>query len=378
VTAPRPDDFRRRHFPAATDAQWGDWRWQMQHSLRRRADLERVFTLSADESAALDRAGERLPLSITPYYAGLMADDPADPLRRTMIPVSAEFRVAPEELRDPLGEDAHTPVPGLVHRYPDRALFLVTDRCPVYCRYCTRSRLVGGGGDTPQGPLNWDRAIQYIAATPAIRDVLISGGDPLVFSDARLEPLLAKLHAIPHLEMIRIGSKIPVSLPQRITPELCAMLRQYHPLYLSLHVNHPRELSAAAARACERLADAGIPLGGQTVLLRGINDDIETLKALMHGLLRVRVRPYYLLQRHLVQGSAHFRTTVEKGLELIRGLRGHTSGYAVPHYIVDLPDGGGKIALTPDMLQRREGNDLIFTNFQGREGWRYPAAPGIG
>ena len=271
-----------------------------------------------------------------------------------------------------MSEDSDSPVPGLVHRYPDRVLFLVTGTCPVYCRYCTRSRMVGSqDGDYEFSTGQWERAIDYIARTPVIRDVLLSGGDPLVLSDDRLEWLLSRLRRIPHVEFLRIGSKVPVVLPQRVTPALTRMLRRYHPLWMSLHFIHPDELTAEVEQACARLADAGIPLGSQTPLLAGINDSVDVCRRLFHGLLRFRVKPYYLYQADLVVGTSHFRTAVSKGLEIIEALRGHTTGYAVPTFAIDVPGGGGKIAILPDSQLPREGHHVLLRNYEGRV-FRFP------
>jgi len=281
--------------------------------------------------------------------------------------VEDEFFRSPEEEPDPLNEDGDSPVSGLVHRYPDRVLFLVTGTCPVYCRYCTRSRMVGKpGGEYTFSTQQWERAIAYIAATPQVRDVLISGGDPLILSDERIEWLLSRLRAIPHVEFLRIGTKVPSALPQRITRNLTRMLKRYHPLYLSIHFTHPDELAPEAADACGRLADAGIPLGSQTVLLAGVNDNVDTLLRLFQGLLKVRVKPYYLYQCDQVVGTSHFRVPVEKGLELMRGLRGHTTGYAVPTFVIDAPGGGGKIPLLPNQPLARNGDEILLENFEGR------------
>jgi lysine 2,3-aminomutase len=283
-----------------------------------------------------------------------------------MIMVNDEYKRAPEESIDPLAEDGDSPVPGIVHRYPDRVLFLVTGACAVYCRYCTRSRMVGDpAGEYQFNTSQWQQAVDYIARTPAVRDVLLSGGDPLVLSDDRLEWILEQISRIPHVEFLRIGSKVPFVLPQRITPSLVNMLKKFHPLWMSVHVNHPRELTDEAAEACNRLADAGIPLGSQTVLLKGVNDDLETMRQLFHGLLRMRVKPYYLFQADLVVGTAHFRTPIEKGLEIMRGLRGFTTGYAVPQFAVDLPGGGGKTPMLPEYYLGREDDALIMRNYEG-------------
>ncbi|MBE0585604.1 MAG: KamA family radical SAM protein, partial [Desulfofustis sp.] len=311
-----------------------------------------------------------LPLAITPYYASLIdPDDPDQPIRRAMIPVAAELLVSPGEAQDPLGEDSHSPVKGLIHRYPDRVLFLVTDYCSSYCRYCTRSRMVGKRKSA--GKQQWQRGIDYIAAHPEVRDVLISGGDPLTLSDGQLDWLLGKLRAIDHVELIRIGTKVPMVLPQRITPALVKVLKKYHPLWISIHSMHPDELTVEARRACIMLADAGIPLGSQTVLLAGINDSVGTMKRLMHELVKIRVKPYYLYQCDPIIGSSHFRTSVAKGLEIYQGLRGHTTGYAVPTYVIDAPGGGGKIPLLPETMIGWEGSDLLLRNYEGRI-FRYP------
>lgn len=369
---PETRAFRKRYFPDVTAADWNDWRWQLRHRIKSLAELERIFVLSNDERDAVAQHQGSLPIGITPYYASLMSrDDPSEALRRTHIPVGTEYLKTPGEADDPLGEDGHTAVPGLVHRYPDRVLFLATGFCSTYCRYCTRSRMVGdpGGGYEFSRP-QWEQALDYIAAHPEIRDVLLSGGDPLTLSDERLDYLLGRLQAIKHVEFVRLGSKVPTVLPQRITRSLIRILRKHHPLWMSLHFTHGRELSPEVTEATARLADAGIPLGSQTVLLKGINDDVETLKHLFHGLLMRRVRPYYLYQCDPITGSSHFRTPVDKGLEIMQALRGFTTGYAVPIYVIDAPGGGGKIPLLPDYVQGRDGDDLILKNYEGKT-YRY-------
>jgi len=372
VSNPQAVTFRKRIFPEATQADWNDWRWQIRHRIRDVQALARVLEVSPEEREALESQQGTLPLSITPYYASLLdRADPTHPIRRAVVPVTAERHSVPGETADPLAEDHTSPVPGIVHRYPDRVLFLVTDFCSTYCRYCTRSRMVG---HAPQHTCNlnkWEQALAYIETHPEIRDVLLSGGDPLTLPDDRLEWLLAHLRRIPHVELIRIGTKVPVVLPQRITPPLTRMLKRYHPLWLSIHFMHPDELTPEVAQACTRLADAGIPLGSQTVLLAGINDTVETMKRLVHGLLKIRVRPYYLYQCDPILGSAHFRTPVEKGLEIIQGLRGHTTGYAVPTYVIDAPGGGGKIPLLPEYVVGHDGTDLVLKNYEGKM-YRYP------
>lgn len=366
------DAFRRRHFADIAPDTWLDWRWQIRQRLRSFADLDRVFRLSADEREGVLQHKGSLPAGITPFYASLMnPEDASDPLRRTHIPVVDEFLRTPGEADDPLGEDHDMAVPGLVHRYPDRVLFLATGFCSTYCRYCTRARVVGEpGGEYQFNRAQWQTAIDYIAATPTIRDVLISGGDPLTLGDDRLDWLLRSLRAIPHVEFLRIGSKVPVVLPMRVTAGLLAVLRRHKP-WISIHFTHPAELTPEVTEATARLADAGLPLGSQTVLLKGINDDVATMKALMHGLLMRRVKPYYLYQCDPITGSAHFRTPVSKGLEIIAGLRGHTTGYAVPTYVVDAPGGGGKIPLLPEAVVGRDGDDLLLRNFEGGV-YRYP------
>ncbi|MCG6861023.1 MAG: KamA family radical SAM protein [Chromatiaceae bacterium] len=369
---PEARAFRRRFYRDTTGADWSDWRWQLRHRIRDMEALARVFSLSAEEREAVERLRGPLPVGITPYYASLMSrSDPQDPLRRTHLPTMGEHLHTPGEQVDPLGEDGHTVVPGLVHRYPDRVLFLATPFCSTYCRYCTRSRMVGTTGEYSFGLAQWEQAFAYIESHTEIRDVLISGGDPLALADDKIESLLRRLRSIRHIEFLRIGTKVPVVLPMRITRELTRILRRYHPLWMSIHFTHPRELTRETQEACGRLADAGIPLGSQTVLLKGINDDLDTMRQLMQGLLRIRVRPYYLYQCDPITGSAHFRTPVDKGVEILRGLRGHTTGYAVPTYVIDAPGGGGKIPIGADYRLGREGDDLLLINYEGRQ-YRYP------
>lgn len=373
---PRTLAFRKKFFRTATNAKWNDWRWQLRHRITHLVELERIICLSDDERNALMRSSASPPVAITPYFASLLAqNDPAQPLRRTVIPASGEYLQFPGEAADPLGEEGNSPVPGLVHRYPDRVLFLVTDFCSTYCRYCTRSRIVGAAGYHHFNLNLWEKALAYIEATPSVRDVLLSGGDPLTLPDEKLDWLLTRLRRIPHVELVRIGTKAPAVLPQRITPALTRMLRRHHPLWMSIHFIHPDELTLEVRLACARLADAGIPLGSQTVLLAGVNDNVEVMKSLLHGLLQMRVRPYYLYQCDPVLGSAHFRTPVQKGIEIIQGLRGHTSGYAVPTYVIDAPGGGGKIPLLPEYVVGRDGDCLLLRNYEGRV-YRYPDPDG--
>ena len=358
-----------------SDADWNDWRWQLKHRITTVEQLQRFMpTLTPEELAGATLANHKLALGITPYFFNLI--DPADencPVRRQMIPRVEETRTAPWEMSDPCGEDSHSPVPGLVHRYPDRVLFLVTDRCASYCRYCTRSRLVSNASGYDFHP-EYDKQIAYIAAHPEIRDVLLSGGDPLLLSDEKLENLLSRLRAIPHVEFLRIGTRIPIFLPQRITPELCAMLKQFHPLFISIHSNHPRELTTEVRDALGRLADAGVPLGNQTVLLRHVNDTPEVMKALVQKLLMCRVKPYYIYQCDLIAGSAHLRASVAKGLEIMEKLRGHTTGYAVPTYVIDAPGGGGKVPVNPEYVLCRNAGRVLVRNYEGKI-FEYPEAP---
>lgn len=350
---------------------WADHRWQLRNRVDSLADLELRLNLTDVERAGVLLAGTKLAMSITPHFFNLIdRDDPDCPIRRQVIPRIEESWTAPEEMADPCGEDSHMPVPGLVHRYPDRVLFLVTDRCASYCRYCTRSRVVSGVGEQHL-ETQWEPAFRYLEEHTEIRDVLLSGGDPLLFSDDRLDKILTRLRAIPHLQFLRIGSRIPIFLPQRITPELCTMLKKHHPLFISIHTNHPRELTTEVRDALGRLADAGIPLGNQSVLLRGVNDSMEIQKALVHKLLMCRVRPYYLYQCDLITGSSHLRTSVAEGVAVIEGLRGHTTGYAVPQFVIDGPGGGGKIPINPNYLVDASSGRVTLRNFEG-EIFDYP------
>ncbi len=360
--------FRHKYYPNITNEKWNDWHWQVSNRIRTLENLERIIKLSDNEKEGILAHRGPLPFAITPYYASLIDGlDENQPLRRTVIMVKDEEFMSPGEAADPLNEEGDSPVKGLVHRYPDRVLFLATGFCSVYCRYCTRSRMVGNpGGEYKHDLKQWENAIEYIKAHTEVRDVLISGGDPLTLADDKIEWLLSRLRKIPHVEFIRMGTKVPVVLPQRITPSLTKILKRYHPLWLSIHFTHPDELTPEVQEACSRLADAGIPLGSQTVLLKGVNDSVDTLKPLYQGLLKIRVKPYYLYQCDPVQGTAHFRTPISKGLEIIQGLRGHTTGYAVPQYIIDAPGGGGKIPLLPEYYQGREGNYVLLKNYEGK------------
>ncbi|MEO7297414.1 MAG: KamA family radical SAM protein [Verrucomicrobiota bacterium] len=362
------------------EAQWNDWRWQLKNRITSLPQLQKLMpTLTPEEQAGTVLSDTKLAMAITPYFFNLI--DPADencPIRRQVIPRIEETQVADWEMSDPCGEDSHSPVPGLVHRYPDRVLFLVTDRCAAYCRYCTRSRLVSNASGYDFHP-EFDRQIEYIRNNPQIRDVLLSGGDPLLFSDDKLENLLKQLRDIPHVEFLRIGTRIPIFLPQRITPELCAMLKKYHPLFMSIHTNHPRELTTEVRDALARLAEAGVPLGNQSVFLKHVNDDLTTMRALVQKLLICRVKPYYLYQCDLISGSAHLRASVRKGLEIMDGLRGHTTGYAIPQYVIDAPGGGGKVPLNPDYILSHNKDRVVIRNFEGKvfeyiEGMNNPTA----
>ncbi len=356
------------------DSDWNDWHWQLKHRITSVEQLQWLMpTLTPEELAGTALANHKLALAITPYFFSLI--DPADefcPIRWQVIPRIEETHTASWEMTDPCGEDSHSPVPGLVHRYPDRVLFLVTDRCASYCRYCTRSRLVSNASGYDFHP-EFERQIDYIRRNPSVRDVLLSGGDPLLFSDEKLEYLLSRLHEIPHVEFLRLGTRIPVFLPQRITPALCAMLKKYHPLFISIHSNHPRELTTEVRDALGRLADAGIPLGNQSVLLRHVNDDPAVMKLHVQKLLRCRVKPYYIYQCDLIAGSAHLRASVRQGLEMMENLRGHTTGYAVPQYVIDAPGGGGKVPVNPDYVLNRNADRVVIRNYEGKI-FEYPEA----
>jgi len=356
--------FLQKHFPGTSLHEWNNWRWQIRNSFNSYEQLKTILNLSDDE-VRINSNGFNLPIRITPYYASLIdPENPAQALRKTVVPVFDELMVSPEEKADPLGEENFSPVNHIVHRYPDRVLFLVTGFCSTYCRYCTRSHMVSKKDKCHSSISEWDIAIDYIRNNNQIRDVLISGGDPLTLSDARLEYLLSRLRAIEHVEIIRIGSKVPVVLPQRITPVLVKILKKYNPLFLSIHFTHPDELTKETQYACNRLADNGIIMGSQSVLLKGINDNVEVFKKLTHELLKVRVKPYYLYQCDPIPGSAHFRTSVNKGLEIIKGLRGFTSGYAIPHYVIDAPGGGGKIPLLPDYVESITDEKVTLKNYE--------------
>ncbi len=346
------------------DEKWMDWRWQMSNRLNTVSELEKVINLTESERKALSAKG-LFRVDITPYFASLMdADDPDCPVRRQIIPTDKEMVPFESMMEDSLAEDKHSPVPGLVHRYPDRVLMLVTTQCASYCRYCTRSRIVGDPTQTFSRK-EFDAQIEYIERTPQIRDVLLSGGDPMVLAPKLLDMILSRLRAIPHVEIIRIGSRVPVFLPMRVTQEFADMVGKYHPFWLNIHVNHPKEITPELAAACDRLTRAGVPLGNQSVLLAGVNDSVTIQRKLVHDLVKIRVRPYYLYQCDLVEGAGHLRTSVSKGIEIMEGLRGHTSGYAVPTYVVDAPGGGGKIPVAPNYVISQGPDKIVLRNFEG-------------
>jgi lysine 2,3-aminomutase len=343
-----------------------DWRWQLRNRISTLEEIERLVPLTDDERSALQSAPAHFRVGITPYYFSLIdGEHPDCPVRMQVIPRAGELVIEPGELLDPLGEDAHRPVPAIFHRYPDRCLLLALDRCAIYCRHCNRRRLVGQA-ESAISRQDLDDAVGYIRRTPAIRDVLISGGDPLTLSTDRLEEIIAAVRAVPHVEIIRIGSRVPVVLPMRIDDELTSMLRRYHPLFLNTHFNHPKELTPQARAACEKLADAGIPVGNQTVLLRGVNSSARVLRKLFTELLRCRVRPYYLFQGDVAEGTGHLRTSVETGIALMEQLRGHISGLAIPHLVIDTPGGMGKVSIGPDYVIERGKEKWVLRNYEGR------------
>ena len=356
---------RKELFPNVTDEQWNDWKWQVKNRIETYEELSKYFTFAPEEAEGIKKALAKFRMAITPYYLSLIdPNDPYDPIRRQAIPAGEECNIAPADLNDPLHEDEDSPAPGLTHRYPDRVLFLITDMCSMYCRHCTRRRFAGQKDDeSPSERI--EKCLAYIEKTPQVRDVLLSGGDCLMVSDAKLEYIIQRLRAIPHVEIVRLGSRTPVVCPQRITPELCDMLKKYHPIWLNTHFNHPNEFTPEAEQALARLANAGIPLGNQTVLLRGVNDCVHVMKKLMHELVRNRVRPYYIYQCDLSMGLEHFRTPVSKGIEIIENLRGHTSGYAVPTFVVDAPGGGGKTPVMPQYVISQSPDKVILRNFEG-------------
>jgi len=356
---------RKQLFPEVTDEQWNDWKWQVKNRIETLEDLKKYVKLTAEEEEGVRKTLSTLRMAITPYYLSLIdPNDPHDPVRRQCIPTALETHQAAADLLDPLHEDEDSPTPGLTHRYPDRVLFLITDMCSMYCRHCTRRRFAGQT-DNECGPDRIEKALEYIEKTPTVRDVLLSGGDALMVSDKKLEYIISRLRQIPHVEIVRLGTRTPVVCPQRITPELCDMLKKYHPVWINTHFNHPNEVTAESRRACEMLANAGIPLGNQSVLLRGVNDCVHVMKNLVHELVKMRVRPYYIYQCDLSMGLEHFRTPVSKGIEIIEGLRGHTSGFCIPTFVVDAPGGGGKTPVMPQYVISQAPGKVVLRNFEG-------------
>jgi lysine 2,3-aminomutase len=357
--------FGKGHWSNISDENWFDWKWQMRNRLTRKEDFEKFLKLSDSEINGFDIAKNKLSVAVTPYFFNLIdPNNPNCPIRKQVIPSHLESNYSDIELNDPVGEEKNMPVPGIVHRYPDRVLFLVTDRCAAYCRYCTRSRLVSNAQDYGFHP-ELEQGLSYIENNSNIRDVLISGGDPLMLSDEKIDYILQRLNKIEHVEFIRMGSRIPVFMPQRITSSLLDIFEKVNCLWLSIHVNHPLECTHELFNACHRLASKGIPLGNQSVLLKGINDSTEIMKSLLHRLLIMKVKPYYLYQCDLIKGSSHLRTHPNVGLEIIKELRGFTSGYAIPQFVIDAPNGGGKIPLNPDYFVKYDSNVLTLKNFQG-------------
>ncbi|GAB4290478.1 MAG: lysine 2,3-aminomutase [Marinilabiliales bacterium] len=362
----KTQQFREVYFPEATDKQWNSWRWQIQNSYTNFKKLSEILDVNSFDNVDFLSKSRKLPLRITPYYASLLSGKSASyALSKSVVPDKKELIISQGEESDPLHEEDMCPVNNLVHRYPDRVLMLSTGFCSTYCRYCTRSHMVLKD-KKHYGIKAWENSIEYIRNNPKVRDVVISGGDPLTLPDKHIEFLVSSLRAIPHVEIIRIGTKVPMVLPQRITNNLVKMLKKYHPIYMSIHSTHPDEITPEVEEAARRIADAGIVMGSQTVLLQGVNDNVDTMKELMHKLLKIRIRPYYIYQCDPIPGSSHFRTPVSKGLEIIQGLRGYTSGYAIPHYVIDAPGGGGKVPLLPEYYQGRKGDYVVMKNFEGK------------
>ena len=352
-------------FKNVTEDEWNDWHWHVRNRITDLETLKKVIEISKEEEEGIKKTLKIFRMAISPYYASLMdPKDPTCPIRKQAVPSFHESRKAPEDMVDPLSEDEDSPVAGLTHRYPDRVLFQVTDQCTMYCRHCTRRRMVGVN-DKMRLKSELSADIDYIRETPEVRDVLLSGGDPLTLSDDQLEWIIAELRKIPHVEIIRIGSRTPVVLPYRITPDLVEMLTKYHPIWFNTHFNHPKEVTPESEKACDLLSRGGIPLGNQSVLLRGVNDCIHIMKKLLHELLRIRVRPYYLYQCDLSVGIEHFRTSIGKGIEMMERLLGHTSGLAVPTFVVDAPGGGGKIPVMPQYMISRSDHKIILRNYEG-------------
>jgi lysine 2,3-aminomutase len=349
------------------DGLWNDWHWQQRERVTRLEQLERVIHVTEEERRAAVETESEFQMGITPYYAALMdPDDPSCPIRLQSVPTMGETFFSPADLEDPLAEERDMPTPGITHRYPDRVLFYTTHNCPVYCRHCTRKRKVADP-TSAAAKKQIEDSLAYIEKHAEIRDVVISGGDPLSLSDERLDYILGRLRAIPHVDIFRLGTRNLVTLPQRITDDFVRMLREHHPIYVNTHFNHPKECTAEAFEAARRVADAGCPIGNQMVLLKGVNDDPKIVKELNHKLLLMRVRPYYIYQCDLAKGISHFRTPVESGIRIIEALRGHTSGLAVPQFVVDAPHGGGKIPVNPNYVVRHEGKKWVLRNYAGKE-----------
>jgi lysine 2,3-aminomutase len=365
---------RARLYPGISDELWSDWKWQQKNRVQTVADVAKLFGMDEFSVAKLEQVRDLYRTAITPYYLCLIDfDDPDDPLRRQSVPAIDELLNPGELVLDPLDEEGDSPVTGIVHRYPDRCLFLVTSYCPLYCRYCTRKRKwIDEGGTT--GTRNIDRMIDYVASHPEIRDVIVSGGDPLSMSTRFLEKILAGLRAIPHVEIIRFGSRVPVFLPQRIDKELTDLIEKYHPIWINTHFNHPNEITPESAAACDRLIRAGVPVNNQSVLLKGVNNCPYVMRDLMQGLMKIRVRPYYLYLCDQVVGAEHFRTSVGEGIEIMEFLRGHTSGLAVPQFVLDAPGGGGKVPLMPNYVIGNYGDSMVYRTFAGEIG-RYDDVP---
>lgn len=355
----------RQFFSHVPDEQWNDWKWQVKNRIETLEELKKYINLTPEEEEGVRESLKTIRMAITPYYLSLInPNDPHDPVRKQSIPTINELHISPSDLQDPLHEDSDSPVPGLTHRYPDRVLFLITDMCAMYCRHCTRRRFAGQK-DAASPTERIDKAIEYIAKTPQVRDVLLSGGDALLMSDDKIEYILKRLREIPHVEIIRFGTRTPVVMPQRITDDFVNMIKKYHPVWLNTHFNHPNEITPESSEACAKLANAGVPLGNQSVLLRGINDCTHIMKNLVHALVKIRVRPYYIYVCDQSMGISHFRTPVSKGIEIIENLRGHTSGYAVPTFVVDAPGGGGKIPVMPTYMVSQSPNRVVVRNYEG-------------
>ncbi|MCL2249891.1 MAG: lysine 2,3-aminomutase [Oscillospiraceae bacterium] len=368
-------ESRKKMFPDVSADDWKDWKWQLRNRVKTLDELKKYIPLTSAEEKGVTQCLKSLRMAITPYYLSLIdTENPKDPIRKQAVPTSSELDIIQDDMSDPLNEDKDSPVKGLTHRYPDRVLLLTTDQCSVYCRHCTRRRFAGQT-DAAMQASQIEEAVKYIAEHPEIRDVVLSGGDPLLMSEDRLEHIVKSLRAIPSVEIIRIGTRVPIVMPQRITPELISMLKKYQPIWINTHFNHPQEFTPEAIEACAKLADGGFPLGNQSVLLAGINDCPHVMKELVHKLMLNRIRPYYIYQCDLSEGLAHFRTPVSKGIEIVEALRGHTSGLAVPTFVVDAPGGGGKIPVMPQYLISQAPQAAVLRNYEGNS-FTYPIPRG--